>query len=620
MAGFVALFQANSSPQDRETDFQNVLELTARFKDLKIPNEYAVGRDCTAAKLDAPSSLHCGIVHHEESGSWLLAAGSVVALEGNNESHALLKRLLVDYLENGPGALNRYDGHFALVIYNRRENCLSIVSDPMGLFAIYYARHGKQSIISTSALAIARQAGSQADALAVECFLRSGRPYGETTLWHGVKRVRPATLIKIMPDNFEELEYWRPKVDEYIGRLSTNEAVELANEKICHVFNSSLLGTGKVWADLTGGFDTRLTTLYLDKLGIPFVSYCVGPDGHPDVEVSRLVSKEMGWEYRQMSLPDGWVDEQAGWFDVALGKGDGLLNIFQLAEVLKSAHERSRSSFISVTGGCADEWRYHLFGARVLIPSAIFSINFDRIIDSRIFSDSIPLHAMKHDRTIESRIAIKEELCKITSGYAEAKKITQMDIAWLKFRHPIHSGAYLSALAGIIRSLTPFGFKELVNFGLSINHNWRIIHDFRFVRHLLEKENARLANIITEKDIPAIPIRLSNLHRFTPLAALLAGNVVGKVSTKLLGRRLYLRAPRHYLAYPLPEWKVAWLRWAAAENLLNPEQMHSGVLYNPATLGDLAAQSLSGAYPYSEFLDRVITVEMALRATGAEVE
>lgn len=68
MAGFVALFKANSSPLDREKDFQNLLELTAQYKGLEIPNEYAIGRDCIAAKLDAPSSLHRGIVHHEESG------------------------------------------------------------------------------------------------------------------------------------------------------------------------------------------------------------------------------------------------------------------------------------------------------------------------------------------------------------------------------------------------------------------------------------------------------------------------------------------------------------------------------------------------------------------------
>ena len=48
-------------------------------------------------------------------------------------------------------------------------------------------------------------------------------------------------------------------------------------------------------------------------------------------------------------------------------------------------------------------------------------------------------------------------------------KITQIDIAFLRYRHPIHSGAYLSSQSAVIRSIIPFCFKELVNFGFSMN-------------------------------------------------------------------------------------------------------------------------------------------------------
>ena len=56
---------------------------------------------------------------------------------------------------------NVMTAHFALVIYNGWEDSLSIVSDPMGLFAIYYGRQGDQIYISTSALAVARQVRSK---------------------------------------------------------------------------------------------------------------------------------------------------------------------------------------------------------------------------------------------------------------------------------------------------------------------------------------------------------------------------------------------------------------------------------------------------------------------------
>lgn len=619
MAGFVVFYETGTSPEERENDFQSLLESTAKFKGFPLPTERADGRGCTAAKLHAASSLHHGIVRDEQSGSWLIAAGMVVVLEGNNDPSVLLEDLLVDYLEKGANALERIDGHFALAIYNGIENNLAIISDPMGVFAIYYARRGKRVLISSSALAIAKQIGSKADSLMIESFLRAGRLHGEKTLWQDVKRVRPATMIRISSEKFEEREYWTLKVDENIACLSMTSAVDLADEKISHIIKLALTREGKVWADLTGGFDTRLTTLYLNKVGIPFTSYCIGPEGHPDVEISKQIGKDMGWEYRHMPLPEGWADEQISWFDAALGKGDGNLIIPQLVGVLRGAQERSSMSFVSVTGIGADEWRWHALDGYILIPGAISRLNYDYLVDANII-DGIPSKVMRQERAGEVRNELKEYLSGLVARYSDSAKVTQMDIAWIRHRHPIHLGTFTSALAGCMRSLTPFCFKDLVNYGLSINHQWRINFDFRFVRTLMERQNPRLANIRTVLGAPAVPIRLNNLNKFMPLWAYLGDLALGKASKKLLGRKLSVRAPRQYPTYPLPTWKAAWLRWAVAEHLLTPEKMRSGALYNAPELGKLLTEGLSGNNPYSEFLDRVITVEKALRATGAEVE
>lgn len=48
--------------------------------------------------------------------------------------------------------------------------------------------------------------------------------------------------------------------------------------------------------------------------------------------------------------------------------------------------------------------------------------------------------------------------------------------------------------------------------------------------------------------------------------------------------------------------------------------MNSELFYNQANLSNLILQEIEGSINSGEFLDRVLTVEMALRATGAEVE
>ncbi|MHB8135344.1 MAG: asparagine synthetase B family protein [Anaerolineaceae bacterium] len=621
MAGFVALVEAGTSPQVRDFDFQKLLEETARFKGFDLPNERVLGFGCTAAKLDGRSSLHRGITRDEHSGSWLIAAGTVVALEGSNDPQILLHELLLDYLENSTKALERYDGHFALAIYNGRDESLSIISDPMGIFAIYYAKIGMKVFVSSSALAIARMIGAKADEPTIQYFLRTGRPYGGKTLWQNVKRILPATIIKITIDKFVEQEYWKLSVDEKITRLPLNEALVLADEKICHTFYQALHREGRLWADLTGGYDSRMTTLYLDKLDIPFTAYCVGPDGHPDVEVSKMVSQEMGWDYLHMPLPDNWAEEQVFWCNSALGKGDGLLNVFDLAQTLKIGRERSQMHFASITGIGSDEWRVHQFGTNILLASAISKVDYDFILDSDdVNMARIPISAMSKDHSAMIREMLKENLAASLASYSSYNKVSQTDIAWHRYRHPIHVGAYTSANSGIIRSITPFCFKELVLFGLSINHQWRIKYDMRFMRSLMERENYRLANFPTEDGTPAVPIRFDTIRKFTPKIIHLADRLLQKTSKRIIGKSLSLKMQDYHPAYPLHGWLAARLRWAVSQNLFNPKQMLTAELYDQHGLAELVTDGLSGKYQHHEFLEWVITVEMALRATGASVE
>jgi hypothetical protein len=70
----------------------------------------------------------------------------------------------------------------------------------------------------------------------------------------------------------------------------------------------------------------------------------------------------------------------------------------------------------------------------------------------------------------------------------------------------------------------------------------------------------------------------------------------------------------------MPDWKKAWINWAISEKLLDPDQMRSGALYNPAGLKNLTEQALAGVVQQDEFLERVVTMEMALRAAGTGIE
>jgi hypothetical protein len=619
MSGFAVLVQPDSTVQSRENTFRGFAQLIAQFKRLDLPAEQAVGGHCIVAKLDSPSSLHRGITRDETTGSWLVAAGTVVSLTDDSASDTSLNALLRDYLEHGVDALQRYDGHFALVIYDGREESLSVISDPLGFFSIFYGSRGDQIFIASSALAVARQIHCRPDTLTIEHFLRMGRVDGEKTLWQDVKRLLPARVLRFTCDKVEELEYWAPTVDETTSRLSFDDALRQAVDVLSRTFKRTLQREGKVWADLTGGFDSRLTTMLMDKIGIPFIAYCVGPADLLDVKLSRLISQEMGWEYRHMPLPDTLKPEQYTWFETAIYKGDGQLDAVQLAYVLRGHQERSAMNMILVGGAGGENLRGYYWLGELFNIGRTVTVNYDRLLD-HVFSGSLPMSIMSQDRTTEVRHELREFIERLLSRYSKFPNTVKLDRFEI-YRDAGHGGAYLSAVTGIVRSLMPLCFKEPVNLAFSLNYKWKLPRHQLFIRALLEQENPRLANIVTTTGEPAIPMRVTNIHRFWPLWKGLVNEATSRLSKKLVGKPIAIWPQKPDQAqFLLPTWRKAFLNFAVSEGLLTPAKMHSGALYRADALQTLVSQVETAEFKHEEFLRRAVTVEMALRATGASVE
>ncbi|HSQ17943.1 MAG TPA: hypothetical protein VLM83_09610 [Anaerolineales bacterium] len=618
MAGFAILIAPDSLPQTLERDFNNFLHLTAGFKQLEIPSVDARGKDCIAAKLDSPASIHPGIVRDEQTGSWLLATGTVVALEGDNQPASVLSRLLRDYVESGVKVLEAFDGHFALVIYNGRDNCLSVISDAIGLFSIFYCQRGNQLFVSSSALAIAVQTQSQPNTLAVEHFLRTGRLDADVTLWQGVRRLLGGRVLCVDHGRIEQTEYWSPTFDASISHLPFDEALTQASDLLTNTFSRISQRGKKIWVDLTGGFDSRLAANFVAKNKIPFTAYCMGPQDHLDVQLSQKVSEEMGWEYIHTQLPEVWEPDLYSWFNVALSCGDGRATALRFGVTLRGFEERNSIIKTNVMGVGGESWRGYAWQIEKGNIGKTSKLNYEALLDF-IFSRPFPLGVMRFDRTREVRQELYDFIFQLCSKYSEMPNTVQIDRFEIS-RDSGHGGAFLSAVTRLSRSLAPLSFKAPINFAFSLNYRWKFPRQHRFVRALLEQENKRLANLETTTGGPATPIRLTNLHKFWPLWKELTNWAVANGSQKLLGKTLQVMPQPQTSEYPLPTWRTAFHTYARSEGMLCYDTMNSKGLYKPdefcAYIESAAPEQQHGG----EFLDRVISIEMALRAVGSRID
>ncbi len=618
MAGFAVLVAPDSPTQVLESDFQNLIQLTAKYKQLVPPPTNVFGVNCMAGKLDSPATIHPGIVSDELTGSWLLAAGTVVALSGFNHPHTVLIRLLRDYIENGAKALEGYDGHFALVIFNGLNGSLSVISDPIGMFSIFYWQQEGRVLISSSALAIATQTHSRADILAVEHFLRMGRLDGDRTLWQGVRRLVGGTILCATEGRVVQTEYWTPTYDNSTARLSFNEALDQSMSLLTHTVSRLLKREGKTWVDLTGGFDSRLVAMLVAKIDVPFSAYCMGPNENPDVRLSRKISQEMRWEYENTQLSDLWEPDQYPWFNAALGCGDGRASLLRLAVTMRGFEERNKTIKRNVTGVGGENMRGYSWQTEKANMGRTSTLNYEAFIDN-LFPSAFPLNVMRYDRTREIRQELTDVIHQSVSKYTEFPNTVQIDRFEIG-RDANHGGAYLSAVAGLDRSMAPLCFKEVVNFAFSLNYRWKYPRHHIFVRALLERENKRLANLATTTGGPAVPIRLENAHRFWPLWKDMTNRAVAIGSKKILGKAVQVWPQTYQSEYPLPTWRSTFHEYAQSQGMLSPDKMSSGALYKRNELTEFVALDRPEGNRNPEFLDRVISVEMAMRAVGSSFD
>jgi asparagine synthetase B (glutamine-hydrolysing) len=618
MSGFAAIIDAERPVGTRLPELTDFSALVAGFKRLPQPTEYVSGVHCAAAKLDGPSTVHYGVVRDDRTGSWLMAAGTVVDLTGVVSPDSGLAHLLEAYVARGLPALDEIDGQFALIIYDGVEESLSVITDGLGQFSIFYGSVGKRTYIASSSLAVAKQIESPPDVASVESFLRLGFLYGSRTLWQGVRRLNPGMLLKITPTSTTETQYWRPTVDEAISTLSLNDACDRALQMLTDTYRSMLQHERLVWADFSGGFDSRLTTMMLARQDIPFIAYSFGPEGHPDVTIPRQICEMMGWDYRHITLPDEWGADLYSWFARALEKSDGHLSALTTAIVLRQHAQKAPTSRVHILGLGGEDFRGYYYSGELFRIGRRQEVNLDRLF-IRLFSHPVPTFALRQDLGPTVEQDMRSYIEWLFAPYAEHPNSVKLDVYNMS-EHLTHGGAFMSTAAGIMRGLTPLSFKAPTNLALSLNYRLKLPRHQRFVRELQERLNPLVANVETTAGGPAVPMRMSNVRSFGPFWGDLLNNVSQRFSRRLLGR-VITPFPKKagYPRYPLPSWRDAWLTFARLERLLDPAHMHSAALYDTAGLHTLVAQAGQQGFQYGSFLDHMITVEMATRAVGTHI-
>jgi len=524
-----------------------------------------------------------------------------------------LRILLTNYLRSGNAAFQSLDGPFALVIYNKPANKLVVVSDPLGFVSVFYGRRGNNTYVATSALAVAKAVQATPSEYGTYLFLTTGSVFGKSTLWREVERLSAGTVLEITHAGITESVYWSPAVKGEVTRLSLTETVDYTLDLLSGLMRRHLKREGRVWADLTGGFDSRLVTMLMHHCGLPFRASCQGPMASPDVGISSRITRELGWDYQHNMLPDDWGRERYEWLSRALGKVDGHLDLFKSSSVLWNQDQRALEYGTSIWGLGGELWRGTIWKQEFWNAGKTPTVNYDRLIDYRVMRPVAHTIFRDVSRVKWIREEVKSLLKSVGDRYADWPNTVKLDCIFA-YKTTGLTGSHISAVMGQQRVMAPLYFKDSVAGAISTHFKWR--SHSRLVRLLMEKVNPVLANFATTDGGPALPMRVTNLHKFRPYWSLIGKQLMRKTSQAVLGRSLLSSARDEFASYPLARWRQETLACLERDKVLDHAHMHSGRLYDAERLADFLERARTKEFSQETFLSRILTVEMALRSVG----
>jgi hypothetical protein len=500
-------------------------------------------------------------------------------------------------------SLEALDGQFALV--RQAGETIEVATDPFGMQALHVAHRTGRSYVSTSALTLAAHLGAPPEPDGVMAFLRTGYQFGARTLWRGVERLEPATALRFAGDGPSRRCYWRVEPDPSMRELTLDETVERCLDALVDTLGARLAEGPCLWADLTGGFDSRLMCLALRAAQVEFTATTAGPSGSADVEIARRLAAMADWPWSHLDPGDavGPVAEVTG---EALAWGDGNLEALQLAEVLWIHRRNAATCGRLINGGGGEHLRHYASAQELLRAGRSTRVNLDRWVDLRMLAPE-DTSVFRENPTPRVRRDLLERMRERAVPRADLPNTVQLDLLYA-YKSTGHFGAYTSAARGHLDSELPFYWKPVFTAAISARDRFRTQH--RLQRHMIAALDARLAAVVTQRGGPAEPWRAGNLHRFAPYYVRQARN---------LGRRLAAGRLPAATGRPASVNQTSARALAELGPRLDATVMRSGSLYRPEGLADLVARAHRPGFTQWPLVGRIVTLEMALEAADARL-
>lgn len=225
--------------------------------------------------------------------------------------------IIAAYQRWGIECIKKFNGMFAIVIFDHRDNTLYLIRDRMGQKPLYYLESKNEdytSLIFASELkAIMAYSGFQKEInnSVITEYLFHGYICSPQTIFSCVYQVEPGTYIKLTDGYCQRKEYWNVYEEFEKGVTDLYKSFEEAKEQLkTSLINSiklRLVADVPVGLFLSGGIDSSLiTAIAQSTTSTPIKTFCIGFEekSYNEALHAKKIANYLGTEHTELYISD----------------------------------------------------------------------------------------------------------------------------------------------------------------------------------------------------------------------------------------------------------------------------------------------------------------------------
>ena len=212
--------------------------------------------------------------------------------------------------EEGIAAVKRLNGIFAFVIWDKKNDCLWLARDHLGVKPLYYTIVGGVFLAASEIKAILQAdfVKREVDPQALNYYLSLRYVPAPLTMFKGIYKLLPGHWMKVGQGGIEIEQYWdvnfkRSRVND---QKNEEDLVKEIKERLNQSVQMQLISDVPLGAFLSGGIDSTILVGLMSKLASePVKTFSIAFPQYPqydESEYAKIASQKFGTDHQQIDF------------------------------------------------------------------------------------------------------------------------------------------------------------------------------------------------------------------------------------------------------------------------------------------------------------------------------